>query len=275
MPSGPFYGGDVIFAPVSTGEKGYFDLRIEVTTLGGHSSVPPPHTVSTAISLQKAICYLTATQGIGILASAVTELEAHPHETSLERAGTLFQQIQCAAAYGPDVPNDVRQLAKRAADSDDALAELKRALVAWNPTAGAQLATTQAVDLISGGVKVNALPEQVYAVVNHRIAEHSSVAALQERTVQILTPVALRYNLTFEAFGRNVTAGTGKGGHLALSDAFGTALEPAPMTPTVDSAPYALLAGTILSAYKSVKGDGKVVVQPTLALGMSFIHPLC
>jgi len=30
--------------------------------------------------------------------------------------------------------------------------------------------TTQAIDLVGGGVKVNALPEQAWAVVNHRIS---------------------------------------------------------------------------------------------------------
>ena len=28
-----------------TAEKGYLDLRMEISTLGGHSSLPPPHTV--------------------------------------------------------------------------------------------------------------------------------------------------------------------------------------------------------------------------------------
>jgi len=32
------------------------------------------------------------------------------------------------------------------------------------------VATTQAVDLIGGGVKTNALPENAWAVVNHRIS---------------------------------------------------------------------------------------------------------
>ena len=39
------YGENVIFAGPATGEKGYLDVRVEVTTPGGHSSVPPPHTV--------------------------------------------------------------------------------------------------------------------------------------------------------------------------------------------------------------------------------------
>ncbi len=36
--------------------------------------------------------------------------------------------------------------------------------------------TTQAIDLIHGGVKSNALPEQAYAVVNHRISTLRYVA---------------------------------------------------------------------------------------------------
>ena len=39
------YGGDVIFAVPALSEKGYLDVRVEVTTKGGHSSVPPKHTV--------------------------------------------------------------------------------------------------------------------------------------------------------------------------------------------------------------------------------------
>ena len=45
-------GGDymneygVAVATVGTAEKGYIDARVEVTAPGGHSSVPPAHTVS-------------------------------------------------------------------------------------------------------------------------------------------------------------------------------------------------------------------------------------
>jgi Gly-Xaa carboxypeptidase len=30
--------------------------------------------------------------------------------------------------------------------------------------------TTQAIDIVEGGVKVNALPEQAWAIVNHRVS---------------------------------------------------------------------------------------------------------
>ena len=118
------------------------------------------------------------TQAIGILASAIVELEAHPHEAKLRRSGTLFEEVQCAAEYGPDVPAHIKQLANAAIEDDSALERLTSAILDWNPAFVAQLGATQAVDVISGGVKVNALPETASAVVNHRIAEHRCVALI-------------------------------------------------------------------------------------------------
>jgi Gly-Xaa carboxypeptidase len=40
---GEQFGG--VFATPGIAEKGYTDVRVEVTSPGGHSSVPPPHTV--------------------------------------------------------------------------------------------------------------------------------------------------------------------------------------------------------------------------------------
>lgn len=34
-----------IFAVPGVGEKGYLDVRVEISSPGGHSSVPPDHTV--------------------------------------------------------------------------------------------------------------------------------------------------------------------------------------------------------------------------------------
>ncbi|KAJ2977815.1 hypothetical protein NUW54_g11373 [Trametes sanguinea] len=137
------------------------------------------------------------------------------------------------------------------------------------PRFEAVLRTTQAVDLVQGGVKVNALPEKVSAVVNHRIAEHSSVAELKEHFVDVVVPAAARFNLSVEAFGKNVSAGSSKGGHVVLSDAFGTGLEPSPVTPMGEHDPYHVLAGTIKSTIETAEGYNAsgVVVAPLLQLG--------
>lgn len=107
-----------------------------------------------------------------MLSSMITEIEAHPHETRLTRDGTVFQSIQCLAKYSPVLPAELKRLVKKSLKSDAALDQLRKELLAHDPTAASSLGTTQAVDLIQGGVKVNALPENVWAVVNNRIADY-------------------------------------------------------------------------------------------------------
>ncbi|KAI9064103.1 carboxypeptidase S [Trametes sanguinea] len=245
------YGDEVIFAVPSLSEKGYLDIKVEVTAQGGHSSVPPKHTA------------------IGLLSAIVVELELNPHEPALIRGGGPYNSTQCAATYAPEYPERLRRLARDAVESDSALEELRDGLMEEFPRFEAVLRTTQAVDLVQGGVKVNALPEKVSAVVNHRIAEHSSVTELKEHFVDVVVPVAARFNLSVEAFGNNVSAGSGKGGHVVLSDAFGTGLEPSPVTPMGEHDPYHVLAGTIKSTIETAEGYNAsgVVVAPLLQLG--------
>ncbi|KAF7797259.1 hypothetical protein EIP86_008452 [Pleurotus ostreatoroseus] len=241
---------DGILAVPCTGEKGYLDARIEVMTRGGHSSMPPPHT------------------GIGILAAAIVALEANPHEPFLIRNGSAFPFIQCTAKYSWTIPEDIKELIEQAMTDDDALLRLA-ALLQQNELFASLMTTSQAVDLIRGGVKINALPERAEAVVNHRIAEHSSVKEVQYHIIHVLRPIAKAYDMTLTAFGMNAGGGSGNGGQMVVTDAWGTALEPSPSTPTADSRAWDILAGTIQSALQQSKtwGKRKVAVAPMLAVG--------
>ncbi|KAI0328685.1 Zn-dependent exopeptidase [Cubamyces sp. BRFM 1775] len=252
-PYGKAYGGDVIFAFPALSEKGYLDVQIEITAPGGHSSVPPRHTA------------------IGMLSAMLVKMEDNPHPPVLTRQSSAFNATLCAAAYAPEYPEDVRQLALAAVHDDAALEELKDALLdRFGAEYDAQLRTTQAADVIEGGVKVNALPERAWAIVNHRIVEHSSVAAVQERMTSLLLPLAQRYNLTMDAWGHRVSgAGTGVA-HLSIDVAYGYALDPSPVTPTGPEDTYQILAGTIRGAIEqSARGyDGSaVVVVPQIERG--------
>jgi Gly-Xaa carboxypeptidase len=44
-----------------------------------------------------------------------------------------------------------------------------------DPIYNALIGTTQAIDLVQGGVKANVLPEEAWALINHRIATQRSV----------------------------------------------------------------------------------------------------
>ncbi|KAJ1311788.1 hypothetical protein OPQ81_010254 [Rhizoctonia solani] len=255
-------------AQPAVAEKGYLDVRVEVATPGGHSSVPPEHT------------------SIGILASMLVEIESTPYVPGLPRSSPIYNLLQCFAAHVPSVPSSFRTSILDSicpADAsvhqrrrcDKALEDVENALFdassEWNHgnefaarSYRSLLRTTQAVDLINGGVKANALPELASAVVNHRIRTDSSVSELQESITSKLVPLAEKFNLSLTAFSRaNVT--TGKVGTLTLSDAWGTALDPAPITPTegTEAAAYKLLSGVI----RHTRGSKKTVVSPAIMSG--------
>lgn len=116
----------------------------------------------------------TRLQTIGILSQLLVHYEANPYEARLSRGTPMYWKFQCLAAHAPDVPHKLRRALKRAVKSDKALKEAQKELFK-NPGFRAFVGTTQAIDLINGGVKTNALPEQAYAVVNHRIATDRSV----------------------------------------------------------------------------------------------------
>lgn len=147
---------------------------MRVSAPGGHSSVPPDHTVSCSFLHNR---FRTPNrdsfpQTIGILAALIVELEAHPYTPHLYRNDVYYTNLQCQAAYDPDLDTDFRALIARSLTSDKALSELEDKIFKSSLQIKAMGSTTQATDIIHGGVKVNALPEEAFAVVNHRIATY-------------------------------------------------------------------------------------------------------
>ncbi|BEI80149.1 hypothetical protein CcaverHIS002_0106780 [Cutaneotrichosporon cavernicola] len=228
-----------VFALPAVAEKGYLDVELKVDTSGGHSSVPPPHT------------------GIGYAALAVTEIERHPHVPYLNPESPLVSFIGCTAKYAP-LPDEFKRQVKKltdglAKDKVDKQA-LKKVEAFWTAYAGragtAAITTTQAIDIIAGGAKINALPEVVTAYINHRISIASSVEAVQERITDVLKSMASKFNLDFEAFGTVIHAQDKAAGKLTLAEAWNSSLEPAPVSPyTVESPAWRLLSGTTKSVY--------------------------
>ncbi|KAJ7077841.1 hypothetical protein B0H15DRAFT_861135 [Mycena belliarum] len=255
LDEGDGYGENVhdglIFASPAISEKGYFDVKIEVRAAGGHSSIPPRHTT------------------IGVLSQIVVALENTPHEAAFPRSGTAFANAQCAIAHDPKSSLWLKRLARKALTDDASLEELKQFLLKSDPVFDTMLKTTQAVDIIYGGAKVNALPEVATVIVNHRIAEQSSVADVEQHIVQLILPIASRLNMSLHAFGLPPMSNAGHERQIIITDAFGTALEPSPVTPTKPGGPYDLLAGTIKSALETSEryNSTGIIISPSLGLG--------
>jgi Gly-Xaa carboxypeptidase len=104
-------------------------------------SVPPAHT------------------SIGILAALIVHLEANSPKAVLEIDTPTFAMAECFAAHGPTLPPVVRHAIFHARENADYLKTVEAHLL-QDPMFRALAGTTQAVDIVSGGLKSNALPEQ-------------------------------------------------------------------------------------------------------------------
>lgn len=157
--------------------------------------------------------------------------------------------------------------------SDKALKKLEKVVIE-DKVFNALLGTTQAIDIISGGVKSNALPEQAWAIVNHRISTDSSTSEVKAHDTALLKSLASKFNLTYTAFGASISESEAGVGTLNLEDAWGTGLEPAPVTPTGagdDAKPWQFLSGTIKGTYNAHRGLGldtdSIAVSPGMSTG--------
>ncbi|GAA6022192.1 hypothetical protein JCM11491_002427 [Sporobolomyces phaffii] len=214
--SGVFDAFKQTFVVFAVAEKGFANLKIEVHTPGGHSSVP-----------------LGTSTGIGIMSKLVTTLEENAPQPNLDVGTPLLSFLSCAAEYGT-VERMLRYLVKIPLS----WGKLGKMLAKKHPLVRAFITTAQSVTLVNGGIKMNALPEFTSANVNYRIDFLSSINATLQHAVDVLAPVVSSFNLTFDAFGTHPDVHENV---VRLSTA--DAVEPAPISPT-HGASWDFVAGT-------------------------------
>jgi Gly-Xaa carboxypeptidase len=108
-------------------------------------------------------------QSIGMLSALLTTFENNPFPVEIDRTSPLYLSLQCLAAHAPEMDESVRRIIKKSSHSNKALRKLGE-YISKDVGLKSLVSTTQAIDLVGGGVKTNALPEAAWAVVNHRIA---------------------------------------------------------------------------------------------------------
>jgi len=117
--------------------------------------------------------------------------------------------------------------------------------------------------LISGGIKINALPEKVYAVVNHRIAFESSIDDIRSHMSKLIEDEILsKFDFSLNAWG-NIVGNTSESadGKILLENFDKGPLEPSPVSPFTTDA-YKVFSGTL----KQVLGTD-IIVAPTSMTG--------
>lgn len=230
------------FAQPAVGEKGYIDVEIIVRMPGGHSSIPPAH------------------NGIGVMSELVTMIEANPYEPRFNDENPFLGLLQCGAAHAPEFPPKLKKMLSKHKEAPRHKKDKLAHEAAKMGDAVKYLFTTSlAPDVISGGVKNNALPERTRLLVNHRVNVGDRTSDVQDNLAVLAKTVAEKYNLTVHAF----TDEAETPGSISLK-AEKTVLESAPVTPTsVDGiTPYAVLSGTTRALYGT-----DVLMAPGLSTG--------
>lgn len=136
-------------ALIGIAQKGFISLELAINGIGGHSAMPPEES------------------NIGILAEAITKLEAAPFPYKIHPA------VRSQYRYmGPELDKAMQPLyAAVAFGKDDELTENEQKFIeamAGNEVTRAMLHTTIAVTMFNAGIKDNVLPPSATAVVNFR-----------------------------------------------------------------------------------------------------------
>ena len=145
-------------AMIGTAEKGYLTLELSVQGQPGHTARPPAHTA------------------IGVLAEALSRLEANPMPSHVSAMRPLFKGV---GGYAPFF-------------TQMAFANLwlfggmvKRRLEA-NPGTNAAVRTTAAISMIQAGLRENILPAQARATVNFRLLNGDSIATVCDHVRRVI-----------------------------------------------------------------------------------------
>lgn len=242
------FTSQLVGAP-ATGEKGYLDLRVSLNMPGGHSSVPQDH------------------GAIGIMGELAYNIEQDPFEPQLIEGNPILGYLQCLAVNSGDKMSKLQRKAILRAGFDK-VANLKvvKAL-RKNKLTKYLIQTSQAVDMIVGGEKANALPEHVFMVANHRITVGQTVEYVKARFASRVRAIGEKYELNVSAFGTDVYTPS-KALGLIKTELFSDAvLEYAPVSPSNDTV-WEYLARTTRHVFENLvlqnSTDYPIITAPSI-----------
>ncbi|KAG0679921.1 hypothetical protein C6P40_005071 [Pichia californica] len=249
--------GDSTMAIVGTGEKGYLDLSLAIQKKGGHSSIPQDHTA------------------IGMMGDLIVQIENDKYPTYFTQYNPTFYQYVCYAENAVDIDEHLKH--DILYSQVDELSNLNvRNYINSDRVTSYAIKTTQALDMIQGGVKVNALPEFVELKINSRVALEENITIAYDKFVKDAKVIADKYDLgLYVQFPYSNDTIEFKPptdvGILTVKPI--NILEPSPVT-TAHNSKWQLFAGTTRHVYEEIAypekyiDQGKrVIVTPGLGTG--------
>ncbi|KAL5332427.1 hypothetical protein BJX70DRAFT_404626 [Aspergillus crustosus] len=163
-------------APSYPAGLSYINLEFQLHARGGHSSVPLSHTA------------------IGIISELIVALEENPYTPVITANSPIHNRLICQSRYSPGTQPEIEQKLR-----EGDFAGLAEEFANSSPLSRLVVQTSQAVDLIQGGVKINAMPEVVIVAVNYRVAHHEKPVDVQRRAIQVIDQVVKKYQAESES----------------------------------------------------------------------------
>ncbi|KAK6586713.1 hypothetical protein PZA11_000003 [Diplocarpon coronariae] len=178
--------GTTFAKPGGTSEKGSTDVTITIGSPVGHSSIPHDHT------------------SVGFLSEVIYLIESTQYPTRLYDENPHFTQLQCGVAFSPNFDPKLREFLDKRLQSRGTCNANKHPLALeaakLGPGTKYLLQTSQAVDIISGGAKINALPECAQDIVNQRVNVREIARVFFDHLAQVAAHVADKHGLKLQAF---------------------------------------------------------------------------
>ncbi|KAL6947264.1 hypothetical protein ACO0QE_002143 [Hanseniaspora vineae] len=202
---------DIYMATPITGEKGHLNSLFEIKGHGGHSSSPP----------------MSGHTNIGVAAKLISLLEDTPFEATYTPENPVWNLLTCLAEHSSVFDSETKRVIKKSGTSPKYQKILLEFLLE-SQLFKELVRTSQAVDIINGGVKSNALPEEVSFVVNHRIEVGSSVQETINHDLDAAQSIADIYNYGLKYQDEFLLPET-ENGYIAYD--YSSELEPAPVSP--------------------------------------------
>ncbi|KAG7839820.1 hypothetical protein KL942_003431 [Ogataea angusta] len=241
-----------------TGEKGFLNLWIDLKTPGGHSSVPPDHT------------------SLGIMADLMVQIENDPFPSYFTPQNPTYHQYVCLAENSATIDQELKKNILSSLTSSLANKRVREYMESsrWLKY---YIKTSQALDVIHGGSKSNALPEFVQLTINSRVAIEETIYSALRKYLGNVKDVAQKYGLGLSYQLKNESAveilpPTPQGDFLVHTDEF---FDVAPLTPINDNH-WKLFAGNIKHVYEELvwpeiyqgpDAHNPIIVSPGIAPG--------
>ncbi|KHC77016.1 Gly-Xaa carboxypeptidase [Candida albicans P78042] len=231
----------------ATGEKGHLNSVIDLFTPGGHSSVPPKHT------------------SIGIMSQLITKIEDKEFSPILTNNNPVLGQLYCLAEHSKILNKSIKRDILKAQIDQNANQRVVEYL-SKDAETKYLITTSQAVDIIEGGVKSNALPEHVSVVVNSRIAVEENVNTVVSKLKADISTIADKFNLGLIIDNQEIIEPTEHG---YFNYSLIESLEPAPVSP-INGESWNIFGGSLRYLYEDLifpDSNDTFIVAPFLSTG--------